>query len=106
MSRFMASIEGRAGKASRLGNVESGIRSHTRGWNLGIKVHGDASGDKDVFVVEVTGGSHNASRTRRVFTVSETDEGTIRIDYGQYGTPSVTYEIFDRGLAPIVVGIH
>jgi hypothetical protein len=106
MARFMADIAGQAGPSSRLGNVGSGIRSHTRGWNLGIKVHGDASGDKDVFVVEVTGGSHNASRTRRVITVWETDEGTIKIEYGPYPEGNMAFEIYDRDLTPLVVGIH
>lgn len=49
--------------ASRLGST--GIKSHTRGWNLGIEVVGsiDQRDDSDYFEIYATGGS-NGERGR------------------------------------------
>jgi len=95
--RFMGEVEGMGRThASRLGNAFSGIRSHTRGWNLGVEVHGDANNGHDRFLVRITGGSHNASRTRNICTITETDEGTIRIEY-----PNGNYEVLNRDLKQI-----
>ena len=63
MSRFYGSIRGSGNKLStRCGHATTGIESHTRGWNLGVKVIGtvDKEGN-DVFEVYLTGGS-NGSR--------------------------------------------
>lgn len=97
--RFMGEVEGMGTThASRLGNAQSGIRSHTRGWNLGVKVHGDPAfgTDKDRFIVEITGGSHNASTTRRIFEVYETEDGKIKVEYN-----GDIYEVFNRELKPV-----
>jgi len=64
--RFMAEVWGygtsgiASTPASRLGS--SGVVSHTRGWNSGIKVvtRIDDLDDSDVFEVWTTGGSHDA----------------------------------------------
>jgi len=98
MARFRAEIEGQAGNASRLGSERSGIRSHTRGWNLGVKVDGDANNGHDRFLVRVTGGSHNASRTRNICVITETQEGTIRLEF-----PSGEYIVLSSDLQPLFV---
>jgi len=98
--RFMGEVEGMSTThASRLGNERSGIRSHTRGWNLGVEVHGDANNGHDRFLVQITGGSHNASRTRNICTITETDEGTIRIEFNGRG-----YEVLSRDLKELGAG--
>jgi len=97
--RFMGEVEGMSTThASRLGNERSGIRSHTRGWNLGVKVYGDAKGDRDYFLVQVTAGSHNASATRNICTIEETDEGTIRLEF-----PNGDHIVLGSDLHPLYV---
>ena len=67
MSRFYGSLSGSAKTAAtRRGNGVSGIDSHTRGWDGGIRVEGFADGDDDVFLVYVTGGSNMASYQKQV----------------------------------------
>ncbi len=58
MARFIAEIQGARGPASRLGNASSGVRGHIRGWTLGGRVECLASGESDVVLLEVTGGSN------------------------------------------------
>lgn len=98
MARFIAEIEGQSNPTTRIGSEGSGIRSHTRGWNLGVKVHGDGKGERDRFLVQVTGGSHNPSGTRNVCTIEETDEGTIRLEF-----PNGDYILLDSNLSPLFV---
>ena len=67
MAQFMADIKGSRGKASRLGSKESGIYSHTRGWNAGIEVIGYVDDEgRDCFEVWTTGGSTAPSNGRRM----------------------------------------
>lgn len=101
MARFMASMQGKAGSASRLGSINSGITTHTRGWNLGVRVQGRVVADKDEFTVHATGGSTDPTATRFILRVFETQEGDIRVEYNGHA-----YEIFDGELRPLVVGIH
>lgn len=75
--RFMGEVEGDAiSHASRLSSTR--IKSHTRGWDLGVEVIGYIDGNgKDHFEISVTGGSNNASRTRLVLSVYDSDKGTV-----------------------------
>ena len=61
MAHFIAEIEGRAKRISRIGHKTTGIRSHTRGWNFGVEVIGyfDEEIGEDVFKVTLTGGSND-----------------------------------------------
>ena len=60
MARFYGEITGR-GKtaATRLG--ERFITGHIRGWTAGAEIVGLPDGEKDVFHINITGGSHNPS---------------------------------------------
>ncbi len=59
MARFIAEVEGQAGAVTRIGSVRSGIRSHTRGWHVGVRVSGFASGEiGDEFHIYATRGSN------------------------------------------------
>ena len=62
MARFLAAIEGKAGEATRLGSLSSGIRAQAQGWDLGVSVFGRAEGDSDVFSVYMTGGSNGGAQ--------------------------------------------
>ena len=64
MSRFYGSLQGNRGRATRCGTANSGIDSHTRGWNIGARVNCfvNANGEDEVWVY-LTGGSTNPSQT-------------------------------------------
>jgi hypothetical protein len=72
MARFYGEVEGTRGRASRLGT--SGMRSHTRGWNVGVEVVCTIRDDVDVIEVYETGGSHAPSAKRLIATVTERKE--------------------------------
>jgi len=80
MARFYAEIQGNRGTASRMGTANSGIQSHIRGWDIGVKVIGgvDENGN-DVFHVYKTGGSNGRSVPSGEVIVIEPDgETTIK----------------------------
>ena len=57
MSRFYGSVQGSGGRTStRCGHKTTGIDSHTRGWEVGIRVCGNVQKGKDVFDVYITSG--------------------------------------------------
>lgn len=58
MAHFIANVEGNRGSASRTGTKNSGITSHTRGWNLGVRVEMKHEDGEDVAYVYETGGSN------------------------------------------------
>ena len=61
MARFIGWIEGQAGAISRLGSPSSGIRAEARGWNVGAKIVGSASGEDDYFDLFATSGSNRST---------------------------------------------
>ena len=72
MSRFYAEIKGNRGMASRQGFKDSGIWSHTRGWNRGVEVDGYVDQDgNDCYDVYVTGGSAGNKSKRMIATVED-----------------------------------
>lgn len=73
MARFIATVQGQAGSASRLGSERSGIEAHPRGWNVGVEVIGYVEDGRDVFHVYATGGSNAASSRKLIGTVTESD---------------------------------
>lgn len=72
MARFYGEVEGTRGRASRLGS--SGMRSHTRGWNVGVEVVCMVRDDVDVIEVYETGGSRAPSAKRLLATVTDRKE--------------------------------
>lgn len=59
MARFYVNVQGNRGPASRMGTENSGIFSHTRGWEVGILVNGTVNANgEDEFDVYLTGGSN------------------------------------------------
>lgn len=87
MSRFYSEVKGSRGEASRCGSKSSGIRSHTRGWNLGVDVIGRVDDDgNDVFDVWVTRGSNSPGERFRLCTVTDFDhcdgEHGVRVSVG------------------------
>jgi hypothetical protein len=69
MARFYGEVEGTRGRASRLGS--SGMRSHTRGWNVGVEVVCTIRDGRDVIEVYETGGSHAPQQRRLITTVCD-----------------------------------
>jgi hypothetical protein len=69
MARFYGEVEGTRGRASRLG--ASSIRSHTRGWNVGVEVVCMIRNGVDVIEVYETGGSHAPSAKRLIAKVTD-----------------------------------
>lgn len=77
MARFYLTATGtRKTPATCQGDEESGIRSHTRGWNKGIAVHGyiDPVDGVEKFDVYKTGGSNDPIALELLFTVADRDE--------------------------------
>ena len=58
MARFYAEIKGNRGTASRMGTPKSGLRSHIRGWDVGVRVVIWAAGDSDIVEIHQTSGSN------------------------------------------------
>jgi hypothetical protein len=79
VARFLASIQGGRGEATRLGTVGSGISAHARGWDLGVRVDGRAIGERDAFAVAISGGSNDGRRSVDVLELEETDGGAVRV---------------------------
>jgi hypothetical protein len=83
MSRFYANIKGTRGEATRQGSGRSGITSHTRGWNLGVRVQGypaiEDAAKQDEFCISITGGSAGARLSAPLACVSENSNGSIRV---------------------------
>ncbi len=79
MARFYCDMQGNRGEATRMGSKDSGIRSHPRGWNLGIRVQGYAEGERDVFYVMLTGGSHGQMSERYLCNIGEEPDGRLRV---------------------------
>jgi hypothetical protein len=69
MARFYGEVQGMRGRASRIGS--SGMRSHTRGWNVGVEVICTIRDDADVIEVYETGGSHAPNVKRLVATLTD-----------------------------------
>ena len=59
MAHFMATVQGRRGSASRLGDKASGIETKANGWKSGIRVKAHHRDGKDVFKVFATAGSES-----------------------------------------------
>lgn len=81
MARFIATIKGARGQASRIGHATSGIHSHTTGWELGVKVEGHAAGPggTDVFAIYATSGSNGGSRPEHIATITRNPDGSLRV---------------------------
>lgn len=74
MAQFYAEIQGRTGRTTRVGTKDSGIWSHTRGWNLGVEVQGRVNADgEDEFTVRLTSGSRMARRGKEIGIFTEKD---------------------------------
>lgn len=74
MARFMGSVQGGRGAASRLGTPSSGIGAGAQGWNSGVRIHGYVDDDgEDAFRVIATGGSTGAISERFLGTVKLID---------------------------------
>ncbi len=71
MSHFYATIQGHRGEGTRTGTKTSGITSHTKGWNSGVRVRGfyNEETGEDEFVVTVTGGSNGRSSSKTIATI-------------------------------------
>ncbi len=78
MSHFYANIQGSRGEATRCGTKNSGLSSHVRGWNVGVKVYivYNEAEDRDEIHIEATGGS-NGGRYTPIGKVIETENGPV-----------------------------
>ncbi len=75
MSHFYGDLQGSRGSATRCGTRSSGISSHPRGWNVGVKVEGrHGGGNYDVFEIDLTKGS-NGTEQRPLATVHTDSKG-------------------------------
>ncbi|GAG01339.1 unnamed protein product [marine sediment metagenome] len=74
MAHFYASIQGNRGEATRMGTKNSGMTSHTRGWNVGVRVYMSVNRDgEDICTIYLTSGSsgHKLSKFIGDFTIKD-----------------------------------
>ena len=63
MAQFRARIITARSEVARLGHKTTGLTVEANGWDSGIRVYASHEDGKDVFLVYLTGGSHdNAER--------------------------------------------
>ena len=89
MARLYGSLQGDRKQVTRRGTVNSGIRAHVRGWNVGVEVIGKVKGYNkknksdgfDYFEIYATSGSNAKVQSIKLGTVrlSETDD-TIQFE--------------------------
>ena len=75
MAQYRATIDGRKGEVSRLGNKKSGLVAWVNGWRSGVSVVArfNEAKQEDEFVVYATGGSSGSHEAQFIGTV--TDKG-------------------------------
>lgn len=73
MARFIGSVQGNRGEATRLGTPNGGIRTVARGWNVGVNVQGNKEADGDVFTIYADGGSNGHTAGMYIGTVKLVD---------------------------------
>lgn len=69
MARFVGTVQGSSGEASRLGGVTSGLVTSANGWDLGVRVVAEAVDGVDVMRVYANGGSHGNGQSKLIATV-------------------------------------
>lgn len=80
MARFYATVSGRGeNTATKTGTTDSGINAHIRGWDVGIKVEGDARSEDDRFEAYITAGSNGGMAYGPVFIVHTQGHDGLRI---------------------------
>lgn len=64
MAHFYGSLNGQAKtQATRTGTINSGIRAHVRGWNVGVETIAERNVEQDTIYIYATGGfSHEKQR--------------------------------------------
>jgi hypothetical protein len=75
MARFMGTVQGGRGRASRLGHPETGLTVKANGWDAGVRVEARVELERDVFYVWATGGSHAVEPDRLIATVKAAGAG-------------------------------
>jgi hypothetical protein len=73
MAQFYADMQGNRGSASRMGTKDSGMHSHTRGWDVGVRVSMVHVNGKDVAHVYLTSGSNGSKGERYLGCYEATD---------------------------------
>jgi hypothetical protein len=76
MARFIGSVQGQRGEASRLGSSNSGIDVSAKGWDVGISIHGwVGENGEDVFSVSLNSGSNGRKSEVFIGNFTEKDLG-------------------------------
>ena len=72
MARFLGTVQGQRGAASRLGSVKSGLAGKVNGWNVGVRVEARVgSRGLDELTVYATGGSQARGSAVAIGTLEE-----------------------------------
>ena len=73
MARFYGEVYGQSKtKASRIGSPKSGMFSHIRGWNVGVKVRCFVNhNDEDVIEIFKSGGSNGSLHDIPIATLTK-----------------------------------
>ena len=75
MAHFYGTIQGNRGEGSRLGSMDSGLESHTRGWGLGCRVVMEYNKHlkRDEVSIFLTSGSNGGKSSIKLGTFKEED---------------------------------
>ncbi len=79
MSKFYGDLQGSRGEATRCGTKQSGIRSHVRGWHVGIRATVDDRLAGDTVHVYATSGSSNNGTSYDGFLIAYTAGQVIEV---------------------------
>jgi len=82
VSRFYGSLTGQAKtEATRRGSANTGVQSHVRGWNTGLRAaaHAASDNDADTFNVVITGGSMGNAVPMGLAEIEERPDGCVMV---------------------------
>lgn len=83
MAKYLGTIKGSRGEASRLGSAQSGMVAKINGWNHGLRIEVDnrlQEGERrDIFHVVLTGGSNEARQNETILTIEELPKGGFKL---------------------------
>ena len=83
MARYLGTIKGQRGEASRLGSPQSGMVAKINGWHHGVRLEVynllEKGERRDIFHVVLTGGSNGARQSETILTIEERPEGGFKL---------------------------
>lgn len=95
MAQYIGEVKGKAGEASRLGSIKSGLCGHMRGWRIGGRVvmEWDQRNERDTVDIVLTGGSNGGSSHGCIRAHKDVDDNIV-VDHL---SPSLLLALSEQG---------